>query len=547
MFRHLQIYDPRERMLVGLADLALAPVAWLRRQRASEPTPVRRVLLMRLERIGDLLMVLDAIRDARASSGRTPRSISPSGSWNAADREADSGDLADRSGRRAMARRAADAARCRPARCSGKAVQWRESPLRPRREFRARHPQQLSGLADAGAAAIRILDRRRRAVPDGRGAVRADDARQRNARALIARAAGRAADAARNGAGGARLVPPPDAEAAAARRASADDRRPFIGVHASGGRESKQWHLDRFAAVAATPGRSRARRSSSPARPRIDRWSTQSSASWRACRSSTPAERSICRRSPRSSRGSISSSRATPDRCTSRPPSAHRSSRCSARRILFATDRSPRISASSASICRAARAGACACRPSAAADTCRTASTASASRPSSPPRSSCWTRRRRARPAVAVDGADDRLRHGAGPIDPGHLDVAALARRARRGAGRGQPVDQAAASRPLRRPVDARALHVSRRLALVVHRALSAQDAPARTRRRRRSSRSRPRASATRRPGSTSATPTPSSGLAAEAFARAHGVADRRARGPGTRTRSQLVELSDRV
>jgi ADP-heptose:LPS heptosyltransferase len=29
-----------------------------------------------------------------------------------------------------------------------------------------------------------------------------------------------------------------------------DARRPLIGVHASGGRESKQWHPDRFAAVA---------------------------------------------------------------------------------------------------------------------------------------------------------------------------------------------------------------------------------------------------------------------------------------------------------
>jgi ADP-heptose:LPS heptosyltransferase len=45
------------------------------------------------------------------------------------------------------------------------------------------------------------------------------------------------------------LTPPADAIARAAdllRHAS----RPLVGVHASGGRLSKQWHLDRFAAVA---------------------------------------------------------------------------------------------------------------------------------------------------------------------------------------------------------------------------------------------------------------------------------------------------------
>ena len=63
MFNHLQIYEPRERLLVGLADTALAPLGWLRRR--APGGDVRRVLLLRLERIGDLLMVLDALQDAR--------------------------------------------------------------------------------------------------------------------------------------------------------------------------------------------------------------------------------------------------------------------------------------------------------------------------------------------------------------------------------------------------------------------------------------------------------------------------------------------------
>jgi ADP-heptose:LPS heptosyltransferase len=50
---------------------------------------------------------------------------------------------------------------------------------------------------------------------------------------------------------GTRLVPSPDA-VAAARSSLAGAPRPLIGIHSSGGRESKQWHLDRFAAVGRT-------------------------------------------------------------------------------------------------------------------------------------------------------------------------------------------------------------------------------------------------------------------------------------------------------
>ena len=79
----------------------------------------------------------------------------------------------------------------------------------------------------------------------------ADDARRRKTRACSSRrAAGR--DAARS-------IPRADhARARAAgrrhdrarRRGSARRARPLVGVHVSGGRESKQWHLDRFASVA---------------------------------------------------------------------------------------------------------------------------------------------------------------------------------------------------------------------------------------------------------------------------------------------------------
>ena len=66
MFDHLQIDDRRERWLVGCADLLLKPAGdiagW---RRAAAPAPPRRALLFRLERIGDLLMTLDALGAVR--------------------------------------------------------------------------------------------------------------------------------------------------------------------------------------------------------------------------------------------------------------------------------------------------------------------------------------------------------------------------------------------------------------------------------------------------------------------------------------------------
>src|SRR5689334_22014412 len=79
MFNHLHIYDDRERALVGLADLIATPLGWRRATR--DAGPVRRVLLLRLERIGDLLMVLDAIADARAAWPDAEIDLAV-GSWN---------------------------------------------------------------------------------------------------------------------------------------------------------------------------------------------------------------------------------------------------------------------------------------------------------------------------------------------------------------------------------------------------------------------------------------------------------------------------------
>ena len=67
--RGLQIYNARERRLVGAVDALLSPLRWFRR--SSNTTAIRRVLLLRLERIGDLL---DGARSdpgrARGMAGR---------------------------------------------------------------------------------------------------------------------------------------------------------------------------------------------------------------------------------------------------------------------------------------------------------------------------------------------------------------------------------------------------------------------------------------------------------------------------------------------
>ncbi len=65
MFDHLDIYTPRERWAVGLADAALSLATWPGRRRRRVTKPPRRILLLRLERIGDLLMTLAAIRAVR--------------------------------------------------------------------------------------------------------------------------------------------------------------------------------------------------------------------------------------------------------------------------------------------------------------------------------------------------------------------------------------------------------------------------------------------------------------------------------------------------
>jgi ADP-heptose:LPS heptosyltransferase len=243
----LQIYNARERALVTAADLALAPLGWMQ-SRASSSHPVRRVLLLRLERIGDLLMVLDAIADARAAFPGAEIDLAV-GSWNL--------DLA-RLIRGIHAVEVADV----PWLARGtEGDSWRA--LRAKAgSWRAREYDVVINFEPdirSNYLAWRTGARRRAGYWTGGGGAFLTDAFAYeparhvgdNARTLIARISGQ--DAAPNPASrpGATLAVPDAAQARAAQFLSSAPR-PLVGVHVSGGRESKQWHLDRFAQVART-------------------------------------------------------------------------------------------------------------------------------------------------------------------------------------------------------------------------------------------------------------------------------------------------------
>lgn len=247
----LQIYDPRERRLVALADAALSPLGWFARR--PPPGPVRRVLLLRLERIGDLLMTLDAIAAARRAWPEADIDLAV-GRWNHA--------LAQLiPGLHAVER--ADAPWL--ARAGESPAGWRALLAQARRWRRRRYDLVLNFEPDIRSNLIAWLSGASRRVGFWTGgggrflteaiAYAPDRHVAANTAALVDLAAGRTIPAAESS-DVPMLQPSADAEARA-RVLLESAPRPWVGVHASGGRESKQWHLDRFAAVASALSRDR--------------------------------------------------------------------------------------------------------------------------------------------------------------------------------------------------------------------------------------------------------------------------------------------------
>jgi ADP-heptose:LPS heptosyltransferase len=249
MFSHLQIYDRRERGVVAAADLVLrATTPFLRMFRRANARPPGRILLMRIERIGDLLMTLDAIADVVAAAPGAEIDLVV-GSWNASLANAipglqrietlDAAWLARDRGGSNMLELLRRARKWR-ARRYDLAINF-EPDIRSQLLLAAAGAARLAGFSSGGGGSLLDV-----AVPFD-STVRTSE----NARRLVA---------------GVLDVPsmrktvplqiPSDADEAA-RHALRGSTGPLVGLHVSGGREIKQWPVQRFAEVGARLARER--------------------------------------------------------------------------------------------------------------------------------------------------------------------------------------------------------------------------------------------------------------------------------------------------
>ena len=226
--------------MVGLADVLLAPLRWRPRRRPESPP--ERVLLLRLERIGDLLMVLDAIAEARAAWPAAQIDLAV-GSWNSPLAALIPGiNHVEQVDVPWLAR-------------EGTGLSWR-GLLRQAEAWRAREYDLVINFEPdirTNLLAWRSRAPWRAGYWTGGGGALLTDAlaydpeshTSANARALIRHCAG-----GDRGAVSPPLEPGPAAVAASdSLLAGVPEGHRLIGLHVSGGRESKQWHLARFADV----------------------------------------------------------------------------------------------------------------------------------------------------------------------------------------------------------------------------------------------------------------------------------------------------------
>lgn len=240
----LQIYDRRERALVAAGDAVLTAAAALATpfRRRSRPQHPRRILLLRLERIGDLLMVLPAIADVRAAAPDAEIDLAV-GTWNAGVAHAVPGvthvHTLDASWLARGSRGTALAA------LLGTAAGWRsrrydlginfEPDVRSNLLLATAGAAWSAGYRSAGGGAV--LDQ----ALDYQTSAHTSDNARRLVAAVLPVPAGRGES------------PGLDVPASSQSEASAllsRAARPLIAMHVPGGRPVKQWEPEKFARVA---------------------------------------------------------------------------------------------------------------------------------------------------------------------------------------------------------------------------------------------------------------------------------------------------------
>ena len=249
MFDHLQIYDRRDRALVAFADVALAVVApVLKIGRPRPAVPPRRILLLRLERIGDLVMSLEAIEDVRQAAPDAQIDLAV-GSWNeqlarmingiARVETLDASWLA-REGTGLSVPSMLRHARGWRARRYDLAINF-EPDIRSNLLLAVTGAARTAGFLSAGGGALLDV-----ALPYDPQAHTSSNAQRLVAAVLDVPPRSTVAG----------LAVSPDERRRAAERIRAH-RGPVVGVHVSGGRAIKQWDPDRFGELALQLARGR--------------------------------------------------------------------------------------------------------------------------------------------------------------------------------------------------------------------------------------------------------------------------------------------------
>ena len=239
----LQIYNPRERALVRAADTVLGAAAALARPfrgRTLVPAP-QRILLLRLERIGDLLMALPGIAAVRHFAPNAEIDLVV-GSWNA--ELASAIPAATRVIQLDAEWLAREGQGLRMPALLRTAASWRvrrydlainfEPDIRSNLVLAASGARWTAGYRSAGGGAL--LNQ----------ALEYDPAEHTadNARRLVSAVFGAAAPAA------VPLLDIPEIERKRAKTILGNASRPVVAMHVNGGRAVKQWDPVRFAAVA---------------------------------------------------------------------------------------------------------------------------------------------------------------------------------------------------------------------------------------------------------------------------------------------------------